>query len=726
MENNGQPSLPLEELEGTLDHFVYENEESGYCVAQFACKGQTRPVTVVGALMGMQSGETVHLRGQWVRHPTYGQQFKVQFYRIVTPASAEAIRKYLGSGMIKGIGPVTAGRIVGHFGIKALDVLDQSPERLLEVHGVGEMRAGIIREAWKEQCQIKEIMLFLQDKGIRASLAVKIYKQYGEASITTVRMDPYRLARDIYGIGFKTADQIARQLGLPVDSPARIQAGLLYAMNSLSNAGHCYARHEQLIEEATRLLEQPAETCEAQVGALLSHYDLIEEEGALYLPSLAYAERGAAARLRALMDCNEERLRPFQTFNWQTAFTWLDQVSEMQLTDLQKEALRMALLSRASILTGGPGTGKTTIMRSLIRLLNQSKCSVLLAAPTGRAAKRLSEATGMEAKTIHRLLEYSPSQESGFTRTHAHPLDADLIIIDETSMVDILLMNHLLDAIPPGSHLLLVGDMDQLPSVGPGNVLRDLIQSAALPVTRLSTIFRQAEGSFIITNAHRINQGEMPIFSQESQDFFLFIETDPQKAADRVVELVLTRIPARFGFDAQSDIQVLAPMHRGEAGVSELNQRLQDALNPLRTGMAHIKHGSRNFREGDRVMQLRNDYERMVFNGDLGRIREIDLEMHTVSVEIDGRRVNYEYAQLDDLMHAYAASIHKAQGSEFPVVVIPLLTQHYRMLQRNLLYTAVTRARKLVVLVGDRKAIGMAVRNKSIAQRNTRLAHRLR
>ncbi len=725
-----QPGLPLQELEGTLERITFQNEENGYTVARLVPRGKTVEVTVIGGLSGVNVGESVRLHGLWVNNSQYGRQFEVRSYTVQLPATVEGLRKYLGSGLIRGVGPVTAKRIVDHFGLETLEVIEEAPHRLREIPGIGDKRTDVIRRAWEEQKQIKEIMVFLQGHGVNASLAVKIYKKYGDASIEVVRRDPYRLAKDIYGIGFKTADKIARQMGLAADAPVRIQAGLVYALGSLSDEGHCFAWRAQLIEEAARLLEVDRAACEGQVATMLAMQEIIADEEAIYLPPFLYAEQGVAGKLARMRAAGRDRLDVFQSIDWQEAYNWLD-AQEAQgsgaiyLTDQQKDAIRIALTSKISILTGGPGTGKTTITRSLIRLLKRHGCSVLLAAPTGRAAKRLSEATGVEARTIHRLLEYNPVADSQFLRDQDNPLDADLVIIDETSMVDILLMNHLLSAIEQGSHFLLVGDVDQLPSVGAGNVLRDLIASRVIPVARLETIFRQAEDSYIVVNAHRINQGEMPLFAQNASDFFLFSEPDPQKAADWVLELVARRIPAKFGFDPQEDIQVLCPMHRGSAGVTELNQRLQETLNPPAEARPEFIHGSRTFRSGDRVMQVRNNYDRQVFNGDLGRVVEIDLEEKLVSVEFDGRRVGYEFSELDELVHAYAVSIHKSQGCEFPVVVIPLLTQHFRMLQRNLLYTGVTRARRLVVLVGNKKAIAIAVHNDRIAQRNTRLAQRL-
>ncbi|NMC55544.1 MAG: ATP-dependent RecD-like DNA helicase [Chloroflexi bacterium] len=720
------PSLLTQQLEGVLERITYQNEENGYTIAKLIPRGKSQEITVVGTLTGANVGESLRLQGMWINHVQYGRQFEVRSFEVTMPATVEGLRKYLGSGLIKGIGPVNAGRIVDSFGIETLDVIESAPQRLLEVAGIGEKRVEMILKAWEEQKQIKEIMLFLQSNGVSTSLAVKIYKQYGQNAIQVVRTDPYRLARDIYGIGFKTADKIARQMGIAEDAPSRIQAGLLFALGQLSGEGHCFAERGQLLTAAAGLLEIEAALCEPQVDLLVAQGDLILEEEALYLPPFHYAEVGAAGKLRRIQTDARDRLAVFKTINWPLAFDALDKVSSFQLTEQQKLAVRMALTEKVSVLTGGPGTGKSTITFSIIQLLKERYCTVLLAAPTGRAAKRLSEATGLEAKTIHRLLEYSPTSSDAFVRDQENPLDADMIIIDETSMVDILLLNHLLSAIETGSHLVFVGDVDQLPSVGPGNVLRDMIDSGEIPVTRLDTIFRQSEDSYIIVNAHRINQGEFPQFSTQSKDFFLFPEEDAEKAADRVVELATTRIKSKFGFNPQTDIQVLSPMHRGDTGVSELNRRLQSELNPPSASRTEYRQGGRVFREGDRVMQIRNDYERKIFNGDMGVIQQIDLENQALSLDFEGRVVPCEYSQLDELAHAYAVSIHKSQGSEFPVVVIPILMQHYMMLQRNLLYTGVTRARKMVVLVGSKRAIARAVKNNQIARRNTRLASRLR
>ncbi len=725
------PPVPLDYLEGTVERLTFQSEETGYTVAKLVPKGKAYEVTVVGSLAGANVGESVRVAGRWTSHPQYGRQFEARTFTVQLPATVEGLRKYLGSGLIKGVGPITAGRVVDAFGLEAMEVIESAPDRLREVPGIGEKRTGMIVRAWEEQKQVKEIMLFLQGHDVSTGLAVKIYKQYGDEAIAVVRENPYRLARDVYGIGFKTADKIALKMGMPLDSPRRIQAGLLYALSALSDQGHCYATREQLGAEAAELLEVSPAACVEALATLIEEGEAIAEDEAVYLPPFFHAEQGVANRIRRLLTTERDRLGVFRVVDWDTAFDWLDRRGSVgsrggKLTTQQRAAIRMALSERVSVLTGGPGTGKSTIIGGLVQLLQAKGCSFLLCAPTGRAAKRITETTGVEAKTIHRLLEFKPAAGYRFSRDRDNPLDTDLVIVDETSMVDLLLMNNLLSAIAPGSHLLLVGDVDQLPSVGAGNVLRDIIASETVPTTRLDTIFRQAEDSFIIENAHRINQGKMPVFQRDSRDFFLFPEDDADGAADWVVDLVAHRIPRKFGCDPGSDIQVLSPMHRGSVGVAALNQRLQEALNPPSPRKPERRHGYRSFRAGDRVMQIRNDYDRQVFNGDLGRVTGVDLEEGLITVDFDGGPAAYEYSQLDDLVHAYAISIHKSQGSEFPVVVIPLLAQHYIMLQRNLLYTAVTRARDVVVLVGSKQAIGMAVRNDRISQRNTRLKERLR
>ena len=744
-------------LEGTLELITYHNEETGYTVAKLTPRGRDYRVTVVGRMVGVNIGSSVKLWGRWSTHAQYGRQFAVDDYAEVLPATVEGIRKYLGSGLIKGVGPVTADRIVGYFGVRALEVIDTQPELLLDVPGVGAVRAGQITEAWAEQQQIKEIMLFLQAHDVSTSMAVRIYKRYGGEAIAIVREDPYRLAREVFGIGFKTADRIARSAGLPADSPKRIEAGVLYTLNEMADDGHVFARREELVREATRRLSLPPpeevaiapEAVLAAVKALAADGDLrVETEvatpsaaaapgaetgpgadadsDAIYLPPMYYAELGVANRLRRQLDEEDTRLPQFRAFDWDAALDWVDRRLPHPLAEQQRAAVRLALTEKVAVLTGGPGTGKTTTVRAILMLLRAKGASVRLAAPTGRAAKRLAETSGADAKTIHRLLEFKPSAGSRFQRNEDNPLDADLTVVDEASMIDLLLMNDLTKAIEPASHLLLVGDVDQLPSVGPGTVLRDLIASGSVPTVALDQIFRQDASSYIVVNAHRVNRGEMPVFEDDSADFFLFPADDPQTAADWVVDVVARRIPRRFGFDPLDDVQVLSPMHRGPAGVAALNDRLQETLNPPSPGRAELRFGGRTFRVGDKVMQIRNNYDKDVFNGDLGRIVDMDDDSREVTVVFDAESIAYEFGELDELVHAFACSTHKSQGAEYPAVVMALLPSHYMMLQRNLLYTGVTRARQLCVLVGSRRAIGMAVRNDKVAARNSGLPARLR
>jgi len=718
-------SLLLAEIEGTIERITFQNEENGYTVARLTPFNQSNEVTIVGNLLGVISGQSLKLTGMWVKHPQYGPQFEIQNYSFHYPATIQGLRKYLGSGLIKGIGPVTANQIVETLGLDTLEIIETSSDRLTTVPGIGIKKAASIQAAWQEQKQIKDIMIFLQGHGVSASLASKIYKKYGDDSIAIVRTNPYRLAREVYGIGFKTADRIAQQMGVPSNDPMRIQAGVIYCLGTLADEGHCFAVRNFLHFEAGKLLDVGPNEVSSQLEFLVKSSEIIIEDEVVYLAPFFHAERGTAKKLLLLSHSSRDRLEVFKNLPCEEIFSKLDRTDTDYLSDQQKQAIQIALVSKMSILTGGPGTGKSTITGSIVNILQRYKKTVLLAAPTGRAAKRLSQATGLEAKTIHRLLEFSLAGNKGFIRDQKNPLDADMIIIDEMSMVDILLMNHLLSAVESGTHLLLVGDVDQLPSVGPGNVLRDLIGSEVFPVTRLTEVFRQAQDSHILTNAHRINQGQIPHFPKGALDFFLFVENDPEKAAVRVVELVSQRIPKKFGLDPHRDIQVLTPMHRSAAGVSELNSILQESLNPATPDKVAYNQGFRTLRTDDRVMQVQNNYDRQVFNGDMGIIKSINLEDQVIQVTFDGRNIDYDFSDLNEIIHAYAISIHKSQGSEFPAVVVPLLNQHYMMLQRNLLYTAVTRAKSLVVLVGSRQAIAIAVGNNRIVHRNSRLIARL-
>ncbi len=722
----------METLRGTVERIVFTNEENGYTIARLSVRGRYDLLTIVGNMAGVQPGAVLRVSGRWKNHPTYGEQFVVEDYAEERPATVEGIRKYLGSGLIKGIGPVTAGRIAEHFGTYTLDVIDEDIQRLVEVPGVGPHRVKIIAEAWETQKAIKDIMLFLQSHNVSTRLAVKIYKTYGDESIEMVQSDPYRLARDVYGIGFITADSIARNLGVPEDAPSRLQAGLIHTLNTLADAGHVYVPQSKLIADAAQILKQPPEIIEPELVSLTEAErifidpDIDPDAPAVYLMPFYRAEVAVAQRLhRLLKDPARDPLAGFAATDWAQMNTFIREKDGWALADRQLDALKTALTERVCLLTGGPGTGKTTTIRAILRVLAAKGHRVLLAAPTGRAAKRMTETTGHEAKTIHRLLEVDPGEGFKFKRNEQNPLLADMLIVDEVSMVDLILMNNLLKAVSPGTHLLLVGDADQLPSVGAGNVLRDMLDSGEIPTVRLDVIFRQAQNSTIITNAHRVNHGEFPQFPADKTDFYFFGKNDADAVAPLVVDIVANRVPRKFGAHPVRDIQVLAPMHRGSAGVAKLNELLQATLNPPKPGLPEYQSGSRLFRTGDKVLQLRNNYDKDVFNGDIGFIQSINLEDGEVFIRFDDRPVLYELSDLDEITPAYAMSVHKAQGSEYPIVVLPMLTQHYMMLQRNLLYTAITRAKEMVILVGTRKAIAMAVKNNRVSKRWSGLVGRL-
>ena len=716
-------------LKGVVERITYTNPDNGYTVARFQTGDRFDLVTLVGALAEVHPGARLKVEGHWKTHPKYGEQFEIVRYTEELPATVEGIKRYLGSGLIKGIGPKMAHRIAERFGPYTLEVIEKNIQRLNEVEGIGTKRVEMIAKAWEAQKQIKEIMIFLQGHQVSTTLAIKIYKTYGDNAIQIVQEAPYRLARDIFGIGFLTADKIARSLGLALDAPQRVAAGIEYTLNQLADQGHVYAPRDHLVEATEKILGVQAEQVAAQLEVLRQEdrikIELLDTVPAVYLNPFYFAEVGEAQRARQLLAARESRLAVFQGIDWNQAFEWLGRrPGGLTLAERQRQAVQMALSNKVSILTGGPGTGKTSTVRAVLELLNSKGKQALLAAPTGRAAKRLAESTGREAKTIHRLLEVSPSEGFKFQRNQDNPLEVDLLILDECSMIDLVLMNNVLKAVDPVTHLLLVGDADQLPSVGAGNVLRDFIASGAIPTTRLDVIFRQAADSTIITNAHRINQGQSPLFPNDKQDFYFFGKEEPEEAAELLVDIVARRIPEKFDLP-HADIQVLSPMHRGTVGARVLNEKLQTRLNPLRYDQPEYRSGSRVFRIKDRVLQLRNNYDKEVFNGDVGTISRIDLEEGEVVVEFEGRPVSYEFSDLDELTLAYAMSVHKSQGSEYPVVVLPMLTQHYMLLQRNLLYTAITRAKQMVVIVGTRKAIAMAVRNDKILARWSALAQRL-
>ncbi|MFH8405085.1 ATP-dependent RecD-like DNA helicase [Streptomyces sp. NPDC018019] len=725
-------------VEGVLERITYANEETGYTVARVDTGGSGDLLTVVGSLLGAQPGESLRLEGRWGSHPQYGRQFTVENYTTVLPATIQGIRRYLGSGLIKGIGPVMADRITEHFGLDTLDVIEREPKRLVEVPGLGPKRTKRIADAWEEQKAIKEVMIFLQGVGVSTSIAVRIYKKYGDASISVVKNEPYRLAADVWGIGFLTADRIAQAIGIPQDSPERVKAGLQYALSQSTDQGHCYLPEEELIAASVKLLHVDTGLVIDCLGELAVDPEGVVRESvpgpdggdpvtAVYLVPFHRAETSLAAQLLRLLGTREDRMPSFRTVQWDKALSWLAERTKAALAPEQEAAVRLALTEKVAVLTGGPGCGKSFTVRSIVELARAKKAKVILAAPTGRAAKRLAELTGVEASTVHRLLELKPGGDAAYDKDR--PLDADLIVVDEASMLDLLLANKLIKAVPPGAHLLLVGDVDQLPSVGAGEVLRDLLaEHCPVPSVRLTRIFRQAQQSGVVTNAHRINVGQLPITSGMT-DFYLFAEEDPEEAGRTAVDVVARRIPAKFGLDPRRDVQVLTPMHRGPAGAGTLNGLLQQALTPARPDVPERRVGGRVFRVGDKVTQIRNNYEKGrngVFNGTVGVVSKINSDEQWLTVLTDeDEEVSYDFDELDELAHAYAVTIHRSQGSEYPAVVIPVTTGAWMMLQRNLLYTGVTRAKRLVVLVGSRKALGQAVRTVSAGRRWTALRHRL-
>ncbi|MDD2710539.1 MAG: AAA family ATPase [Verrucomicrobiae bacterium] len=773
-----EASTAPEELQGSLERIIYANEENHYTVAELLVESPVHPkkqegrtgrrtVTITGNLPSVQCGETLKLQGQWVNHPQFGAQFKISRYESVLPSTVNGLKKYLGSGLIKGIGAKFAERIVDHFGKDTLDVIDQYSGRLREVPGIGQERAGRIRLAWLEQKAVRDIMIFLQSYGITTSQAAKIYKIYGEKSMEIVKDNPYRLARDIYGIGFRTADQIARNLGIPSDSAKRIQAGIHHQLESFLGEGHSACPRELLVRAAAAdLLGVDEGPVERQILQMIQNEQLRVEpqEDLIYLGGMHHAECRLAERIRDILNA-PLTLPPIIM---DKALEWAGKQSHIQMSKTQMDAVSAGITSKLTVITGGPGVGKTTIVRSMVKILSYKKVRVALCAPTGRAAKRLSESCSHPAQTIHRLLQYNPSSHS-FVHRREQPLPLDFLVVDEASMLDLPLANNLFQAIPDTASVVLVGDVDQLPSVGPGNVLRDIIESRIAPVIFLREIFRQHHQSRIIVNAHRINEGLPPEFTHNAAlpggdpdpedewtgneppsqpptqkiapatgpiqlstqtDFHFLPVASPEDALRLVVDLCANEIPLRFGFDPRRDIQVMAPMHRGVCGVENLNRELQKKLNPPSAKAGHaadfeIERYGRLFRIGDKVMQTRNNYDKDVFNGDMGRVTAISRENQILTVRIDNTEVDYDFTELDELLPAYAISIHKSQGSEYPVVVIPILTQHFIMLQRNLIYTAITRGRKLVVLAGSAKSLSIAIKNNKTALRHGLLKKRL-
>lgn len=706
----------MTKLRCVVERITFQNAENGYSVMKVKVKGYDDLVTLVGNLLEVPAGAVLLCEGEWRVDKRYGQQFQCETWEEVMPATAYGIEKYLGSGLVKGIGPKFAKLIVGHFGTDTIEVIETDIERLYEVPGIGKKRVEKIRESWEKQKDIKNVMLFLQGFGVSTAYAAKIYRQYGKESIDNVKENPYRLADDIWGIGFKTADGIARKMGYEMNDERRLRSGLIYTLNQLADEGHCYAEEEQLIATAKQLLEADEECIRTAMTHAIETEDLMLDGTAIYLPPFYYAECGTANRLNTLVHTREAG----SIFTARFDLAKLQRETGIEYDEVQVEAIRQAIASKVMVLTGGPGTGKTTTTKAIIAALQSAGMRILLAAPTGRAAKRMSEATGMEAKTIHRLLEYNP--QDGYKRNDENPLEGDALIVDECSMIDIILMNNLTKALPTTMRLVLVGDIDQLPSVGAGNVLRDIIDSGVIPVVRLTRIFRQAQSSRIVMSAHAINRGSFPDISNgQHTDFFFMKQEEPEKVAETIVSLVRDRLPKAYR-QPNANIQVLTPMQRGVVGAANLNMALQQALNH---NTAALVRGGYTFKEGDRVMQLRNNYDKDVYNGDLGYVRSVDMEERTLTVDFDDQMVEYEASELDELTLAYATTIHKSQGSEYPIVVMPVLMTHYVMLQRNLIYTGITRAKKICVLVGQTKALAYAIHNMKVLKRNTRLKERL-
>ena len=737
-------------VSGTVERVTFHSEETGFCVLRVNAARRREPVTVVGTAAAVAPGEFIEANGAWVNDRSYGLQFRAEHLRVIPPSTLEGIEKYLGSGMIRGIGPHFAARLVRAFGAEVFEIIENEPERLLELPGIGPKRQGQVVAGWEEQKAVREIMVFLQSHGVGSARAVRIYRLYGDEAVERVRENPYRLALDVRGIGFRTADAIAQSIGFDPESIPRARAGIHHALQEFADEGHCAGEREALIEATAELLGVDTEVVEGALARELAEAELVEEacdgESWVYLPPLHASERGTANHLRRLL---ADGRPPWGDIDPEKAIPWVEQRIGFTLSASQREAVASAIRERVTVITGGPGVGKTTIVNAVLTVVRAKGVRARLCAPTGRAAKRLAESTGLEASTIHRLLEFDPTT-AGFRHGPDNPLDTDLVVVDEVSMVDIVLANQLLRAIPEHAALLLVGDVDQLPSVGPGSVLAGIIDSERVPTVRLTEIFRQAESSRIVVNAHRINRGVSPEYPRppgrpddsgsgvgggagredpgrseaEPSDFYVVAVRDAEEARDRLVQVTTERIPRRFGFDPMTELQVLTPGRRGGVGAAALNAELQSRLNPGAT--ATVNRYGTTFARGDKVLQTVNDYQKEVFNGDIGRITAVDLEEQTVTVSFDGRPVPYEFSELDELSLAYAITVHKSQGSEFPAVVIPLTTQHYMLLERNLVYTGVTRGKRLVVLVAEPRALAIAVRRFESVQRRSRLAERLR
>ena len=717
-------TAPLDHLAGLVERVTFHNDQNGYCVLRLKVKGERELITLVGHTPTVSPGEYAAASGHWVTDREHGRQFRAVFVKISPPTTLTGIERYLGSGMVKGIGPIYAGKLVKAFGAEIFEIIEQSPERLREIPGIGEVRARKITSGWSDQKVIRSIMVFLHAHGVSTSRAVRIFKTYGQDAIDIVRANPYRLAQDIRGIGFLSADTIAQKIGIPKDSPLRAEAGVSYALSEASGQGHCGLPYTELVPLAVKLLDIPAAVIETAIAQEIEDQvlipDTVADQPCVFLAQLYLAEQAIATQIRRL----QTGLKTLPAFDADKAIPWVENKLAIQLADSQKAAIHLALSSKLLVITGGPGVGKTTLVNSILTIMAAKNVKPLLCAPTGRAAKRLTESTGLEARTIHRLLEVDPANGQ-FKRNADHPLECDLLVADECSMIDVPLANQLLKAVASNTAVILVGDIDQLPSVGPGQFLADLIESGVVPVIRLTEVFRQAATSRIVRSAHQINQGIYPSLPEKGEDSdFYFVAADtPEAIAQTVVDLVQTRLPRKYRVDSVRDIQVLCPMNRGITGARGINQALQAALNP--PGEHSVDKFGYRYSLGDKVMQIENNYDRDVYNGDIGFVTGIDLEEEELAVEFDGRVVSYPFGELDELVLCYATTIHKSQGSEYPVVVIPISTQHYMMLRRNLIYTGITRGKTLVVLVGQKKALAMAVKGKQVERRWSKLKERL-
>ena len=721
----------MAQLKGHIERVTFSSEETGFSICKLKVKDQRNLVAIVGTMLNPNPGEFVEVQGKWIMHPKFGNQFKIHQYKTLVPATQSGIQKYLGSGLVKGIGPVMAKRIVKKFGIKSLDIIEKDIERLDEVQGIGKKRIIMIKTAWDEQKEVRSVMLFLQSHGVSPAYAAKIFKTYGQDSINIVKENPYRLAQDIFGIGFITADNIAQKLGIEKDAPQRIEAGLEYVLHQLADKGHVCYPYKELCDKIQEMLEVEFNlVLKAVADSFTADRIVIEDinetiqsfqenRKLVFLKKFHVCETGISHNFKRIKNASKS----IRTIDSGKAVEWIKGQIKMTLAKQQELAVKKALEEKVLIITGGPGTGKTTIINAIIKILKKAGAKILLAAPTGRAAKRMSETTWEYAQTIHRMLDYS-MKKHGFKKDNKNPLKCDVLIIDEASMIDTVLMHHLLKAVPSKATLILVGDINQLPSVGPGNILSDVIESKTFSVVTLDTIFRQAKKSLIVVNAHRINEGMFPFIPKgdKKSDFYFIQKETPEEVLSTIIELVQKRIPNEFNYDPVNDIQVLTPMHKGIAGAGNLNNELQSVLNKNRQV---LQRGNREFKVSDKVMQIKNNYDKHTYNGDIGRITDINFIDQKVMIEFYSKQVEYDFSSLDEIIHAYAVSIHKSQGSEYPVVIIPVVIQHYILLQRNLIYTAITRGKKLVVLVGTKKALAMAIRTVKSSQRHTRLRHRL-